>query len=94
MTQKTCVSRHVCEFRFIVTFCDLTLTFLSMALILGSTLHRHSPALWMSLSSFQTVYLTFNCRLQWHFAILTAQGVVGGGAGDSLSRFQTKHRRA
>ena len=36
MTQKTCVARHVCDFYFIVTFCDLTLTltFLSMPFML------------------------------------------------------------
>ena len=26
ITQKTCVARHVCEFCFVVTFCDLILT--------------------------------------------------------------------
>ena len=34
MTQKTCVARHVCNFYFIVTFCDLTLTFISMPFVL------------------------------------------------------------
>ena len=36
MAQKTCVAQHVCDFYFIVTFCDLTLTltFLSMPFML------------------------------------------------------------
>ena len=35
MTQKACVARHVCDFYFIVTFCDLalTLTLLSMPFV-------------------------------------------------------------
>ena len=35
----------------------------------------------MSLNSMTAVYLTFYCRLQWHFAILTAQGGGGGSGG-------------
>ena len=31
MAQKTCVARLVCDVYFLVTFCDLTLTFSTMA---------------------------------------------------------------
>ena len=34
MTKKTRVARHVCDFYFLVTFCDLTLTFSGMIFIL------------------------------------------------------------
>ena len=34
ITPKACVARHVCDCYFIVTLCDLTLTFLSMPLLL------------------------------------------------------------
>ena len=33
MTQKTCVAQHVCDLYFTLTFCDLALAFLSIAIV-------------------------------------------------------------
>ena len=51
MTQKTCVARHVCDFYFIVTFCDLTLTFCKYALrTYAVSFVDISAALWVSVN--------------------------------------------
>ena len=58
MTQKTCVARHVCDFYFIPTFCDLTLTltFCKHALRTYAVfLVDIYPALWVSATSLQLV---------------------------------------
>ena len=34
MTRITCVARHVCDIYFLVTLCDLTLTFLGKTFLL------------------------------------------------------------
>ena len=47
MTQKTCVARHVCDFHFIVTFCDLTLTLTFLTLVsVGRLVHSMSFFFW------------------------------------------------
>ena len=40
MTQKTRVARHLCDFYILVTFCDLTLTFLGMTFVLTQYLSQ------------------------------------------------------
>ena len=40
MTQKTRLARYVCDFYFLVTFCDLTLTFLGMTFVLTQYLSQ------------------------------------------------------
>ena len=52
MTQKTCVARHVCDFHFLVTFCDLTLTFSGMTFVLT---HYHSQTFTSALCEFELI---------------------------------------
>ena len=50
MTQKTCVARHVCDFYFLVTFCDLTLTLSGMIFVI---MHYNSQIFTNTLSEFE-----------------------------------------
>ena len=50
MAQKTCVARHVCDFYFLVTFCDLTLPFSGMTFILTQS---HSQICTSTLCEFE-----------------------------------------
>ena len=55
MNQKTCVTPHVCDFYFMVTFCDLTLnsTFCKYALrAYAVSFLDIYPALWAGLTFF------------------------------------------
>ena len=46
---KTYVARHVCDIYFVVTFCDLTLTFSGMTFVLT---HFYSPTFTNTLCEF------------------------------------------
>ena len=50
MTQKTCVARHVCDFYFLVTFCDLTLTLSGMIFVI---MHYNSQIFTNTLCEFE-----------------------------------------
>ena len=58
MTKKRCVARYVCDFYFILTFCDLTLTltFYKYALrTYALSFVDIYSALWVSVTSLQPV---------------------------------------
>ena len=51
-TQKMCVARHVYDFYFLVTSCDLTLTFSCMTFVLT---HYHSQTFSSALCEFELI---------------------------------------
>ena len=81
MTQKRCVARHVCDFYFIVTFCDLTLTFCKYALCAYVvSFEEIYPALWVipDLANFRTFFghkggqMLFDLNFDARFGILSS----------------------
>ena len=50
MTKKTYVARHACDLYFLVSFCDLTLTFSGMTFVL---MHYHSQTFTSTLCEFE-----------------------------------------
>ena len=84
MAQKTCVARHVCDFYFLATFCDLTLalTFSGMTFVLRQ---YHSQILTSFLCYFElfaahltdpiaqnvkTVFFTFDLTMTLHVTFI------------------------
>ena len=82
MTQKTCVARHICDFYFLVTFCDLTLTFSGMTFVLT---HYHSQTFTSALCEFEhivscltdltvqnvkTAFFTFDLTMTLHMTFM------------------------
>ena len=59
MTQKTYVARHACDLYFLVSFCDLILTFSGMTFVLT---HYHSQTFTSTLCEFEL----FAARLTDH----------------------------
>ena len=83
MTQETCVARHVCDFYFLVTFCDLTLTFSGMTFVL--THYHYQTFTTGALCEFEliasrltdhtvqnvkTVFFTFDLTLTLHMTFM------------------------